>query len=115
VLEWASAEKVPRTPAAVRLAVQQKIIQTLAPFLIVVEPNVFFSYAWYYNLEDGYIPCPSGIECGMPNTWFPEFGRPLGPPDAPAVQNGTFWTRTFKHARVFVDLANRSACKIDWI
>ena len=47
VLEWASAEKIPHSPDATRLAVQQKIVQTLAPFLIVVEPNVFFSYAWY--------------------------------------------------------------------
>ena len=114
VLEWATPEKVAESADGARADVQRKLTQTLAPFLIVVEPNVFFSYAWYYDLQDGYIPCPEGVECGMPNTWFPEFSRPLGPPDAAAVQNGTVWTRSFQHAEVYVDLANRSACRIDW-
>jgi hypothetical protein len=173
VLEWASPEKVSQSADGVRVDVQRKLAETLAPFLIVVEPNVFFSYAWYYNLEvqtvhkyrdcaylyssallihvhahvqhhpsmqsethtfsrkvltqsltcshmfshpqDGYIPCPEDIECGMPRSWFAEFSKPLGPPDGPAIQNGTIWTRSFQHASVFVDLANRSACKIDWL
>ena len=25
--------------------------------------RVFFGYGWFYNLEDGYLPCPAGIEC----------------------------------------------------
>ena len=115
VLEWATAEKIPQTADATRAAVQEWLVQSLAPFLIVAEPNVFFSYAWFYNMEDGYIPCPEGIECGMPNTWFPEFSKPLGPPDGAAKQNGTVWTRAFQYAKVHVDLANRSACSIDWI
>ena len=58
---------------AVRDDVARVLVQTLAPFLIVAEPNVFFSYAFFYNLEDGYIPCPGNvtidnvsmpIECG---------------------------------------------------
>ena len=114
VLEWASAEKVAESADGARADAQRQLTQTLAPFLIVVEPNVFFSYAWFYGLEDGYIPCPKDVECGMPRTWFAEFSKPLGPPDRAAIQNGTVWTRTFRHASVYVDLANRSACKIDW-
>ena len=62
----------------VRDDVARVLVQTLAPFLIVAEPSVFFSYAWFYNLEDGYIPCPGNvtndninmdIECGMPTEW----------------------------------------------
>jgi hypothetical protein len=114
VLEWASAEKIAQSADGARAEVQQRLVQTLAPFLIVAEPNVFFSYAWFYGLEDGYIPCPKDAECGMPSSWFPEFAKPLGRPDGAAVQNGTIWTRSFQHASVFVDLANRTACKIDW-
>jgi hypothetical protein len=114
VLEWSTAEKVQQSADGARFNAQQKLLQTLAPFLIVVEANVFFSYAWYYNLEDGYIPCPKGVECGMPCIWFPEFSKPLGPPYGPAIQNGTIWTRRFQHASVYVDLSDRTACKIDW-
>ena len=56
-LSWASAEKIPHSPDATRLAVQQKIVQTLAPFLIVVEPNVFFSYAWYVGTRGHPLCC----------------------------------------------------------
>ena len=90
--------------------------QTIALFLIVAEPNVFFSYAWFYNLEDGYIPCPADIECGMPTSWFPEYSKPLGAPLGPAASDAskTVWTRRFAHASVSVDLRNRSLSKIEW-
>ena len=101
-----------------------KLVQSLAPFLIVAEPNVFFNYGWFYNLEDGYIPCPGNvtidgldmpIECGMPTQWYPEFERPLGPPAGPAIcTNGSVWTRRFEHAEVYMDLYDINTAKIDW-
>jgi hypothetical protein len=113
--EWPNST-LPRTADGIREAMARPDIlgQTIALFLIVAEPNVFFSYAWFYNLEDGHIPCPPPIQCGMPD-WYPEFKRPIGPPKGPAVQNGTIWTREFEHVRAYVDTTNRSACKITWL
>ena len=51
----------------------------------------------------------------MPTEWFPEFSRPLGPPDGPAVCTGGFvWQRSFKHAKVYVDLNDINSSRIDW-
>ena len=73
-----------------------------APFLIVANEHVFLQYAWFYEAQDGNFPCPSGIECGMPSSWYPEYSKPLGPPQGPAVKNGYVWTREFAHASVYV-------------
>lgn len=64
----------------------------------------------------GYIPCPEGIECGMPTQWFPEYSKPLGPPLGPATTDPTrtVWSRRFEHATVSVDLRDRTASKIAW-
>ena len=88
----------------------------MAPFLIVATERVFFGYGWFYNLEDGYIPCPPHIECGMPSEWFPEYSRPLGAPLGPPTTDATktVWQRRFAHASVSVDLRNRSLSKIVW-
>lgn len=119
---------------AVRQASADSLVQTLAPFLIVVNEHVFLQYSWFYEMQDGNIPCPAGIECGMPSSWYPEFSKPLGPPkgarppragsprcaadgappSAAAVKNGYIWTRDFEHASVYVDVRNRNASKIDW-
>jgi len=115
VAEWAGDTPLPATVQGVQKAVASVLVQSLAPFLIVVEPNVFFSYAFFYDMVSGYIPCPkAGVECAMPTAWFPEFEKPLGPPDGPAVKKGLVYTRTFQHADVYVDLADRNACKITW-
>lgn len=98
----------------VRQASADALVQTLAPFLIVVNERVFLQYAWFYQMQDGNIPCPAGIECGMPSSWYPEFSKPLGPPDGPAVKNGPIWTRNFAHASVHVDVRSRLASKITW-
>lgn len=70
----------------------------------------------FYNIEDGYIPCKAGVECGMPNEWFPEFSKPLGPPEGPATTDAerNVWTRTFAHATVSVDLRDRTLSRIKW-
>ena len=50
-----------------RVAASARLVESLAPFLIVASERVFFSYActWRYVLEGGIIPCPEGVECGM--------------------------------------------------
>ena len=52
----------------------------------------------------------------MPREWYPEFRKPLGPPegDAEVDATGMVWTRKFKHASVFVDLRDRTKSKITW-
>ena len=91
------------------------LTQTIAPFLIVAERNVFFSFAWFYDMASGYIPCPDGVECGIPGPgWFPEFSRPIGEPKGQAVRNGNVYTRSFAHLDVYVDLDDRSKCKLTW-
>eukprot|EP00041_Stephanoeca_diplocostata_P006875 m.95173 g.95173 ORF g.95173 m.95173 type:complete len:204 (-) comp16588_c0_seq4:302-913(-) len=114
--QWAGPQRVPTTGAGCRQASQERLVESLAPFLIVATERVFFGYGWFYNMEDGYIPCKEGIECGMPSTWFPEYSRPLGPPAGPAAQaeDGMVWTREYLHASVFVDLRNRSLSAITW-
>ena len=69
-----------RTLSFSEMACDGVIPSSLAPFLIVATERVFFGYGWFYNLEDGYIPCPKEIECGMPTEWFPEYSKPLGEP-----------------------------------
>ena len=90
------------------------LVQSLAPFLIVANERVFLQYAWFYQMQDGNIPCPAAIECGMPSSWYPEFSRPLGAPKGPAVKKGPIWTREFAHASVHVDIRARSASEITW-
>ena len=109
---WVGHPKATNEEARQRSAAA--LVQTLAPFLIVANEYVFFSHAWFYNMEDGYIPCKPPIECGMPNKWFEDFERPLGPPKGPAANTGFVWRREFKHASVYVDLENRDACNITW-
>ena len=115
VAQWAGAVPVPADAQGCREASAARLVESLAPFLIVVNENVFFGYGWFYDLEDGYIPCKEGVECGMPNEWFPEYTRPLGAPLGPAQKDasGMKWTRDFAHASVSVDLTDRTASKIE--
>ena len=114
VSSWAGKTQVPNTTEGCRKAMADRINEIIAPFLIVANERVFFSYAWFYSIADGYIPCKAGVECGMPSEWYPEFTRPLGPPKAAAKRQGTVWTREFEHASVYVDLADRSASRVQW-
>lgn len=116
VAQWAGSERVPQSAEGCRAAAAARVVESLAPFLIVANERTFLSYAWFYNLEDGYIPCQGGSECGMPAQWYPEFRRPIGAPKGPATTDATrtVWRREFEHARVYVDLTNRSASRIDW-
>ncbi len=116
VAAWAGAQHVQESAEACRQAAADRLVESLAPFLIVVTERVFFGYGWFYNLEDGYIPCAEGVECGMPQTWFPEFSKPLGAPSGAATTDATrtVWTRRFAHATVTVDLRDRTLSRIVW-
>ena len=75
----------------------------LAIFLICAE-----KYS-YFRIHEGY----SANENDRWMRWFPEYDRPLGPPDGPAIKDGYRYTRTFQHATVHLDIKKRSA-SIQW-
>ena len=111
---WQGPVRMPSTAEGVRQAAADTLVQSLAPFLIVANEHVFLQYSWFYEMQDGNIPCPPAIECGMPSSWYPEYAKPLGAPKGPAVKNGYVWTREFAHASVYVDVRSRASSKITW-
>jgi len=46
--------------------------------------------------------------------WFAEYDKPLGAPLGPAIKDGYTYTRSFKHAKVKLDIKNRTA-DIQWL
>ncbi|MFC1596482.1 putative glycoside hydrolase [Planctomycetota bacterium] len=75
----------------------------LSVFLIVAE-----KYS-YFRVGEGY----SANEGDQWMRWFPEYDRPLGPPNGPAVREGHLYRRTFQHADVYLDIGERQG-KITW-
>ncbi len=80
---------------------QERIMFPLACFLVAAEPNCYFCYTWGYRENDGAFD------------WYPEFDKPLGPPQGEAKRTGYSYQREFAHASVFVNLVTKNA-KIDW-
>lgn len=105
---------------AIKRVGEEKLVESLAPFLIAAGPTSFFSYAWFYDIESGYTPCEGADRtlCLAPDGWFAEYSKPLGAPVGPALQDGHVWTREFGNGshgcHVFVDLENRSKATITW-
>ena len=63
----------------------------------------------YFRIHEGY----SANENDRWMRWFPEYDRPLGPPEGPAIKNGFRYSRTFRYARVQLDIQKRMA-SIHW-
>ena len=61
------SEEIPSDVAGCQEASANLHVQSLAPFLIVANSRRYFSYGWFWNLEDGYIPCHGKAVCGMPD------------------------------------------------
>jgi len=72
---------------------------SLAVFLICAE-----KYS-YFRVHEGY--SADGNRRWM--RWFPEYDRPLGPPEGPVVKHGFRYMRRFKYASVTLDIKNRTA------
>ena len=75
----------------------------LAVFLIAAE-----RYS-YFCAHEGY----SANEGDRWMRWFPEYDKPLGPPEGPAARKGFTYTRKFQHADVWLDIGKRQG-KITW-
>ncbi len=84
-------------------AVTRRFQYLLAIFLICAEERSYF-YA-----HDGYDAKKSKVWMTHP----PEFDRPLGAPQGPAVRTGYVYTREFARASVHLDLETLTA-KIGW-
>lgn len=80
---------------------RDRIVFPLACFLVAAESHCYFCYTWGYREDDGTFD------------WYPEFDRPLGPPQGDATRVGWTYKREFDHAVVAVDLESRTAT-IDW-
>lgn len=78
-------------------------IYPLSLFLICAEEHS------YFRVHEGY----SANENDRWMRWFPEYDRPLGPPNGPARREGFRFFRTFKHAKVELDIQKRTA-SIKW-
>ena len=63
----------------------------------------------YFRVHEGY--SANGNDHWMRS--FPEYDRPLGPPNGPADKDGFRYHRTFEHASVTVDIEKRTA-EIQW-
>ncbi len=59
----------------------------------------------YFRVHEGY----SANENNRWMRWFPEYDRPLGPPNGPAKRDGFRYTRMFKYASVTLDIKKRTA------
>ena len=83
----------------------------LALFLVCAEK---YSYLF---LHDGYSVDPRGRDnvskSGLWLKTLPEYQKPLGPPNGPAVRKGYTYTRDFAHARVWLDIENDRG-KVTW-
>ena len=82
---------------------REALTYPLAIFLVCAEKNS------YFRIHEGY----SANEGDRWMRWFPEYDRPLGPPDGPATKDGDRYTRTFQHATVQLDIQKRTA-NIEW-
>ena len=82
---------------------QPRLEYCLALFLICAE-----KYS-YFRIHEGY----SANEDDRWMRWFPEYDKPLGPPEGPARREGPVYTRQFEHADVRLDIGKRQG-KVMW-
>lgn len=104
----------PTTPEEKQQISKERFNSELALFLLVANPQHFWVYSWFWDFDD-YIP---GLpDSTVPDTFFPETKCALGPPKGDYVRSpGTLvYTREFEHASVYVDLANRTASRVDFV
>jgi hypothetical protein len=78
----------------------------LAAFLSVASRTAFFTQAVWYELHQGFVPCPEAPDsCAFPQGGYPLLSRPLGPPLGRREALGQYrWRRRFANATVIVDL-----------
>ena len=98
---WLDADMMQQPHAELLRQARERLIFPLACFLVAAESNCYFCYTWGYRETDGTFD------------WYPEFDKPLGPPQGEAKRTGWIYQRDFAHASVFVNLETQTA-RIDW-
>ena len=98
---WTNKEKMCIPSSVLADEARKKITFSLACFLIAAQENCYFSYSWGWREQHG-----SLVD-------YPEFHKPLGKPKSQARKEGWAYTRSYEHAHVWLNLAERRA-KIDW-
>jgi hypothetical protein len=98
---WTNREKMRVPSSMLAHEARKKIIFSLACFLIAAQENCYFSYSWGWREQHG-----SLVD-------YPEFHKPLGKPKGRAKKEGWVYTRSYEHASVWANLADRKA-RIDW-
>jgi hypothetical protein len=115
----------PMTPLQKRENAAIALDWALAAYLLTAAPGTYFSYAWWYQMDTGYIPCSYLVKdgkpdnnCGCPDDWYPALLRPTGKPLAPrrleGGGSGFVYTREFEQVSVRVDLGNFSDVTLAW-
>ena len=111
--KWPPQMHTPTPGAERRQAMTDRFNSELALFLLVAEDHMWWLYSWFWGF-DSYVPGPADSD--VPADFFPQARCALGPPKGPPAREAGTWTytRDYAHASVFVDLTNRSACRVDF-
>ena len=102
-MKWRKSKEMKKNTSLqeLRRMAREDLLFPLACFLLAAERNCYFCYTWGWDPEDGVFE------------WYPEFDKPLGPPQGNAVREGFTFRREFQRALVFVDMEKKVG-KIDW-
>ena len=98
---WMDAELMKKPHNKLALLARERLTFPLACFLVAAESHSYFCYTWGYRETNGTFD------------WYPEFDKPLGPPQGEARRDGWVYRREFAHASVVVDLETKTAT-INW-
>jgi sucrose-6-phosphate hydrolase SacC (GH32 family) len=106
-----------RSSEGIAAAAAQMVDYSLATFLCVQQPDFAFSYGWWYDVSQGYLP---GADA--PVGWYPQLSKPLGKALSPPKISGRkaggkvpmVCTRDYEGAHVTVDFLDFGSAKIVW-
>lgn len=89
-----------------RRELQRYLPFNLAAFLTVASRTTFFTQAVWYELHQGFVPCPEAPDtCALPSEGYPMLRKRLGVPLGPREQLGQHrWRRHFEYATATLDL-----------
>ena len=106
----------PRTLYQWQQVMKRELVFPMAAFLTVAAPNVYMTYALWYELHQGFVPCPEAPEsCACPPDFYPSLKKKLGKPLSERKLVGHYqWRREFMHATVFLDLVTPQNSSITW-
>eukprot|EP00937_MAST-01D_sp_MAST-1D-sp2_P001452 g1452.t1 len=111
--KWPPQMHTPTPGAERQQAMAERFNSELALFLLVAEDHMWWLYSWFWGFDSW---VPGQPDSDVPEGFFPQSKCALGLPKAPPTRKAGAWTytREYEHASVFVDLTNRTACRVDF-